>query len=255
VKVVYVCGYGRSGSTLLGSMLSERLAAVHVGESTHVASADYLAAATCACGRSYDECSYWSQVDTALAGTRPKSGAGGLRRRAVLEGAPGLLVPMVVLRRLMPRLAFSERYPGVGYAEGVRAMCAAAGGTVVDGSKTTRLTANRPRLLAAAGAEVTLFLVRRPLRGVVASHVAAGGRRGIRRSSTRSLVTVLLGRAESGLAARFCALTLRTPLPVVRLEDSLRELEASGPAERDLPRDHAIAGNRRRHGSDAGGSA
>lgn len=250
-RVVYVCGFGRSGSTLLGRLLSEREQAVSVGEATHVGSERFLARATCACGQPYAGCPFWSRVDSALAGRAGATGAMARTRR--LEGLLGLLLPLAVLRRLVLRVPFSSRYPGVTYAEGVRALLDAAGGAVVDGSKTTRLTANRPRLLAAAGADVTLVLARRPVSGIVESHVAAAKRRGSSRSRSRSLVSVLAGRPLADACARLCALSLRTPLPVVRLADSLRELASR--TEPDVwPRDHAIAGNRRRHqASSAGG--
>jgi len=250
VKVVYVCGYGRSGSTLLGRLLAADQAAVAVGEVTHVDSAAFLEHAVCSCGRRYPTCDYWAEVDRRLAAVGRDRPALGQRRRQLLEGWLGLAVPIVALKRTVGRCAFSERYPSVTFEDGVRTLADVGGSVVVDVSKTTRLTANRPRLLFASGLSVQLHLSGRPLREVIESYRAAHRRRGIELSGRRAATVVMIGRLSAHLAARWCARSLAVKLRRSNLfETSTRAAESQGSDACA----HMIAGNRSRHLSMVGG--
>lgn len=251
MKCVYVCGYGRSGSTLAGRMLSAQSGHVAVGEVTHVGSDSFLATAHCACGRKYPTCDYWAAVDRCLTAA---AGPTALSRRArvFLEGLPGLIVPLTLLRRLVLRISFSDRYPQTSFADGVRLLTAVSGGGFVDISKTTRSTANRPRLLVASGMNVELHLAWLPLRRVVRSRQAAAMRQGRSASRGMAVVSVVTGRMLAHVAARRCAQSLRSSLPRVDLDEFIRL--AAHVSEIDEQLNHMIAGNRsRRHGIDAQG--
>ena len=241
---VYIAGYGRSGSTALGRAIAYERAGVSVGEATHVRSAAFVVCARCACGESFVTCAYWSRVAKVLAET-PRTGGElwSSRWAAACEGVLGLVLPLSALRRIVKRLQFSEQFPGVSFAVGVQAMSDVAEGPVIDGSKTTRTTANRARMIHAAGQEVDLIRVHRAWRGVVASHVAAAERRGRSRGPVRSGLTVAFGRGLARLAARNAAVSLGVPLTVVPLEQTLERLQL---VDRAGTADHAIAGNRRR---------
>jgi hypothetical protein len=248
MRVLYVCGYGRSGSTLLGRLLSSQHTAVAVGEVTHVASDVFLDRARCSCGQPYPRCAYWGGVHQRLTALNDAGGAGirvSNTHRRLLEGLPGLLVPAALLRRLSHRCAFSERFPAVSFAQGARVLAEQAGTPIVDISKTTRTTANRPRLLRACGAEMDLYLAWRPVREVVASHRSAQRRRGRPGSVWRSAAAVVAGRTLAALSARWCARSVGSALPRVTLADITA---AATPTPKDpCSLDHAIAGNRSRH--------
>ncbi len=61
-KVVYVLGPGRSGSGILGRMLSTIDGAVFAGELRRIWSRGVRPGRTCACGRPHAECPVWSRI-------------------------------------------------------------------------------------------------------------------------------------------------------------------------------------------------
>ena len=62
VKVLYVAGAGRSGSTLLGRLLGEPQEAVHVGELVYIWRRCFGENHVCGCGVPFLECPFWSEV-------------------------------------------------------------------------------------------------------------------------------------------------------------------------------------------------
>lgn len=244
MTVVYVCGYGRSGSTLLGRVLAADQRAVAVGEVTNMSSVAFLANSLCSCGRPYPTCAYWAEVHQRLAHLSSGKDPLSQRRRRFLEGLPGVLLPLSTLRRLVRSAAFSERYPGVPFDVGVRILAEAASTVaVVDISKTTRLTANRARLLRASGQDVELHLPWRSLSDVIASYRAAHARRGDKTLWWTAALAVTVGRLFSLLAAVWSATSLGVRLHRTTF-DQVMERAARQPADDSL--NHMIAGNRSR---------
>ncbi len=95
MKVLYVAGLGRSGSTLLSRLLGQVDGICAVGEAHHLwrtgaprAAADEL----CGCGRTYAECGFWAD-----------------RLRAVFGGE----TPVADMKRLAGRVARIRRIPGL----------------------------------------------------------------------------------------------------------------------------------------------
>jgi len=252
MKVVYVCGYGRSGSTLLGRLLAARAGATVVGEATNLSSQPFLSQAVCSCGSPYPTCEYWASVHQRLLAVSRGRPVLSHRRRQLLEGLPGLFVPEQLLRRAVDGCVFSDRYANASFVEGVRVLAETAGGTFVDTSKTTRLTANRPRLLRAAGLEVELHVASRPWREIVKSYASAHRRRGRGISTLKAIVAVTCGRALSSIAALWCARSLQVSIPVTPLATASVTMAPN--AGMGL-QDHLIAGNRSRHLSIAEGAA
>lgn len=244
MRVVYVCGYGRSGSTLLGRVLAFEQQAVAIGEATHIGSSRFLSTSQCSCGRKYPTCDYWADVHRRLEVSTPDTTSSNYWQRDILESTAGLFVPKSMLRRLVVKMPFSERYPSVSFAQGVRVLAEAAGSTFVDISKTTRLTANRARLISAAGLELDLYLAWRPLLEVMESYRSAHERRGRRVGRGRAMLAVSIGRALALIAAKRCAHSMEAPL--IRVMPA----QASARTEGQVPLssfDHMIAGNRSRH--------
>ncbi len=69
MKVLYVGGYGRSGSTLIGRVLGEPPDAVCVGETRYVWSRGLLNNVECGCGQPFLSCPFWCAVgDEAFGG-------------------------------------------------------------------------------------------------------------------------------------------------------------------------------------------
>ncbi len=78
LKVLYVIGYGRSGSTILGNILGELEEAVHVGELRSLWGLGLLGRRVCGCGLPIRSCEFWSRVLKAGFG---EQGAGGVDPR------------------------------------------------------------------------------------------------------------------------------------------------------------------------------
>jgi hypothetical protein len=61
VKVLYIGGQGRSGSTVLGRMMGEIDGCVHVGEVVYIWR-PFLENRLCSCGEKFHECPFWTEV-------------------------------------------------------------------------------------------------------------------------------------------------------------------------------------------------
>ncbi|MDQ3104051.1 MAG: hypothetical protein M3Q87_02295 [Actinomycetota bacterium] len=203
--------------------------------------------AWCSCGQPYPQCEYWRRLDIACS-ERGRAADGSVRPsqllRRLLEGWPGLLLPTFVLRRLVSRAGFSERYPAVAFDLGVRLLAELSAGEMVDVSKTARGSANRPRMLHASGLGVELVLAWRPLHDVVASYESAHLRRGRSVARWRAFATVAAGRWASTIAARRCARSTGADLRSSTLEQTIRSADRMAVIG---DRGHMIAGNRSRH--------
>lgn len=80
VKVLYIAGAGRSGSTLLGRLLGQPGEAVHVGEMVYLWRRGFLEQHICGCGAPFYECPFWTEVFG-----RGFGGFGGVDYQAMLE--------------------------------------------------------------------------------------------------------------------------------------------------------------------------
>lgn len=65
IKVLYIAGAGRSGSTFLSLMLSQHAQAQNIGQIRDLPEA-YAEAAPCSCGVAVPDCAYWGPVVAAL---------------------------------------------------------------------------------------------------------------------------------------------------------------------------------------------
>jgi len=61
-RVIYIAGYGRSGSTVLDTILGNHPDIESVGELAHLCRSGYVNNEYCACGKQAKGCLYWSQV-------------------------------------------------------------------------------------------------------------------------------------------------------------------------------------------------
>jgi hypothetical protein len=68
LRVVYIAGYGRSGTTVLNTALGQHPAAMGAGEITALARHVWTNNEYCACGQPIRDCSFWSAVVQRWAG-------------------------------------------------------------------------------------------------------------------------------------------------------------------------------------------
>lgn len=61
-KIIYVAGWGRSGSTLLGNILNEIDGLFHTGELPYVWENGFEHNRLCACGSRFKDCPVWSEI-------------------------------------------------------------------------------------------------------------------------------------------------------------------------------------------------
>lgn len=71
VKVLYIGGYSRSGSTLLLRLLGEQPNVVAVGELFDVWDRSYSQNQLCGCGSGFCQCAFWTQVTVEAFGCQP----------------------------------------------------------------------------------------------------------------------------------------------------------------------------------------
>ena len=69
VKVVFIAGYGRSGSTLLDRMLGQVEGFCSAGELRHVLREGYVENRLCGCGTPFRSCPFWREVTGEAFGT------------------------------------------------------------------------------------------------------------------------------------------------------------------------------------------
>jgi hypothetical protein len=127
VEVVFIAGWGRSGSTLLGGILGEIPGFLSVGELRHL----FHPGVTCGCGAAAAECPFWLAVTT-----RASEELGGIDPAGFMAAQRRGLAP-----KRVPAILRGRRDADVEHASRVmaalrRGAAAEAGARiVVDGSK------------------------------------------------------------------------------------------------------------------------
>lgn len=96
-KVLYIAGYGRSGSTVLDVVLGNHPEIASVGEITYLLNEWHDPGRRCACGRLYRECDFWGALgDTADISVDMQAMIRGVEKR-------GRTIP-TLLNRLSPNI-------------------------------------------------------------------------------------------------------------------------------------------------------
>lgn len=62
IKVIYIMGCGRSGSTILDTILGHHIDIESVGELTNLVKSAWINNEYCACGKSGQDCSFWNNI-------------------------------------------------------------------------------------------------------------------------------------------------------------------------------------------------
>lgn len=166
-KVLYIAGYGRSGSTVLDVLLGNHPAMVSIGEATYLLDDWSDPERVCACGTPYPHCPFWGELfDDAPFARNPDALASAVRE--VEHRRRGLPT-------LFGRPAQRARYRAIARHVLQHARRASGKPIVVDSSKSARDAAWRGLALAeAAGQDVYVLHLVRSGRATVASAVRTG---------------------------------------------------------------------------------
>jgi len=160
LKVVYIAGYGRSGTTLLDIALGQQPGVVSTGELTALARHVWREREFCACRHRADECGFWGAVMSAWLNGRPGDAVDNYGRQ--LARSEWLFDP----RRLLWRFGASRA--GRAYSEATSSLLSAiaeASGSslIVDSSK---LPGRAAALMSIEDVEVYVVHMVRDGRGV-----------------------------------------------------------------------------------------
>ncbi|WP_216214568.1 sulfotransferase [Amycolatopsis aidingensis] len=172
-RVLYITGWMRSGSTLLGNILGELPGVLHVGELHYLWRNGVLhlgTNSTCGCGRDLNDCEIWSAI-LAANGTAEPGAA-----RAMVGQQRALLRTRHTRRRLAESLGKAARPPEVDEAIGrtaeiYRLLAAqSAQRLIVDGSK---YPAEAAALLGRSDLDVRVLHMVRDARATALSYARA----------------------------------------------------------------------------------
>lgn len=61
-KIVLIIGAGRSGSTVIGQVISHAIDGVHLGELNYLYSRSVVKDQICSCGHNFSKCTFWSTI-------------------------------------------------------------------------------------------------------------------------------------------------------------------------------------------------
>jgi hypothetical protein len=90
MRVLYLAGSGRSGSTLVANVLGQLDGAFAAGELRYLWRRGLVENRPCGCGRPFRDCPVWTEVLSGLDVPDPAGIAGRLRRRLRLRRLPGM---------------------------------------------------------------------------------------------------------------------------------------------------------------------
>ncbi len=219
-QIIYIAGYGRSGSTLLERVLAAHPEIDGLGEVEHLSRAEDFHAASCGCGRPLAECELWGPVISALEADFDFERVRGIQDAAD-AWEPGRLGAVTGRGRSgNPCARDARESAGLGDDDSATGASgeAAAGEYglydrfnvrlftevatrlgdptyLIDSSKTARLNALRPLSLVRAGFGVRLVHLVRDGRGCMWSYVNKGSNR-----------LLEAGREGAGARLRFAGL-------------------------------------------------
>jgi hypothetical protein len=265
-RVLYVGGFGRSGSTLLDRVLAQVGGCVAVGELVHLVQRGLLDDERCGCGAAFSACPFWSEVGVAAfgpAGWAAVDAADVRRRQQDLDR--NRRIPAMALPRWGRRSAETAEL-GAWFGRVYAAVADVSGASVVVDSSKHASTAFLLR--RAPGVDLRVVHLVRDSRGVayswakrvqrpeVAGAPAEMPRYGAGRSAAKwlsynSLFHLLAATGVPTLPLRYEQLVadprtaLESVLGLAGLDVTAERfgfVDQSGPAV-DLAPSHSVAGN------------
>lgn len=187
-KILYVAGYGRSGSTLLCAVLGGMNAAVPVGE-LKIIFAHYVLNSSCSCGSGINDCEFWSSVISDFQKENPGI---SLQEAAEISEKMETFTNWFSLRYRDSEL--ERRYQTI-WRSMIDIICHHSNcNIIIDASKSSSIACNRVAVMSKFLDVEHIHLVRDP-RAVMASTLAAQKRRlerhGIKTTPFRGVRTLL----------------------------------------------------------------
>lgn len=167
--LIYIGGYGRSGSTLLDLMLSSSSELLSLGEIVELPLHHLDQGDRCSCGAVYADCSFWSRVFESFCGDDCEKRLRNLHRLSARHEGWGGIVRRFSegSSRTMHATELCRFYESIYQSLGNR--------IPVESSKTARSCVMRPYLLQkTCGLRIKLIHITRDPRGVYLS-IAKGG--------------------------------------------------------------------------------
>lgn len=126
VKILYIAGPGRSGSTLLGTLLGQPEGFVDVGEIWQYWRKRFSpgARATCACGKALGECEFWCAVASHLKHHEEREGLASVQDAIRMSELPRLMrmAKAGTLAESPFSLLLGDLYQGVAKTSGARVL-------------------------------------------------------------------------------------------------------------------------------------
>lgn len=227
MKIIYIAGYGRSGSTLLDILLGSHEKVTGTGELANVFAHYQDDEEKCSCGEALSRCPFWSQVveKQFLAASCPSLSELEKMRRKV-EDWPhilGLLRGKACGREQKTYAVFTRRLFESVYRTTGRQW-------ILDSSKTASHTAWRAGALhRLCGMDVRVLHLVRDGRSVMASKIRGDNRamrRGLAFRSSTAAYRGLFGWLSANVFAMVTGLLLpRGCYAILRFEDLLRRPE------------------------------
>ena len=266
-RVLYVGGFGRSGSTLLDRVLAQIGGCVAVGELVHLPQRGLLDDERCGCGLAFSACPFWSEVGVAAfgpAGWAAVDAEAVRRQQAALDR--NRRIPAMVLPRWGRRSAETEEL-GAWFGRVYAAVADVSGASVVVDSSKHASTAFLLR--RAPGLDLRVVHLVRDSRGVAYSWAKrvqrpevtgadgsempryGAGRAAAKWVSYNSLFHLLAANGVPMLPLRYEQLVadprtaLRSVLELAGLDadaEAFGFVDPTGPAV-DLAPSHSVAGN------------
>ena len=130
VKVLFIGGYSRSGSTLLDCMLGQLPGVVSTGELAYIWTHGLQENRLCGCGQRFLECEFWAEVGKLAFGGWSNVDAGEMRDLE-LRVNRHRFVPMLMAPRLSRRYTHDLRRYGAVLARLYRAIQQAGGARLI----------------------------------------------------------------------------------------------------------------------------
>jgi hypothetical protein len=240
VKVLYIAGWGRSGSTLLDLVLGQIHGFTSVGELRYVWDRGLLDNDLCGCGAPFRECAFWQAVfDAAFGGFDGVDAREMLRLRSDVDLAryDGWLLIGGPRHNGLRRRAEPYR---AAMAQLLRAIHDVSGcGVIVDSSKTP---CHGAVLLALANVELYVLHLVRDARAVAFSwrrqrrvndRATEFAQHSLRRSALMWLVENAAAHRFEGAAAGYCLMRYEDFVAEAKTQ-VLRAVRMIGPQEPDL---------------------
>jgi hypothetical protein len=163
--LVFIAGWGRSGSTLLDRMLGRVDGVAPAGELREVWERGLVENRLCGCGERFSDCPFWRKVGEVAFGGWQHIDVTRMRHLRARVDRPWTALALLLPRALWPRRAEVEEFLGLVLRLYAGVAAAADAAVVVDSSKIPTYCL----LLRAAGLRPRVLHLVRDARGVVFS--------------------------------------------------------------------------------------